>query len=126
MAEEQQNQAVTFDAGAKAQFQETVRIEPCSSNECPQGHKWPCQMIIQQCPGCGGQILLVRMSNCPVCNEPTKMFRMRTDHTQQGFGIAALCRGQRGPAESNLIEMTRQAAEEVVEKWDEKTGRMPV
>lgn len=83
-------------------------------------------MIVQNCPGCGGQILLVRMQNCPVCNEPTKVFRMRTDHTTQAMGIAALCRGQRGPAESNLIEMTREAAEDTVKRWDPETGRLPL
>src|SRR5260370_40358008 len=114
----------SFDAGVKAQFPEMVKIEPCSSNECSNGHKWPPQLAIQNCPGCGGQILLVRMINCPVCNEPTLKFRFRTDHTTQGFGIASLCRGQKGQAESNLIEMTRNAVAEVIEKWDETSGRM--
>ena len=120
MAEEQK----VFDAGVKAQFPEIVKVEPCSVNECEAGHKWAPQMALQNCPGCGGQILLVRMINCPVCNEPTKKFKFRTDHTNQGFGVAALCRGQKGLAESNLVEMDRAAAREVMEKWDEASGRM--
>jgi len=120
-----ENEQVTFDGGPKVQFPEVVKIEPCTSNECLNGHKWPAQLAIQPCPGCGASILLVRMINCPVCNEPTRVFRMRTDHTNQGFGIAALCRGQKGPAESSLIEMERHATEEVMKNWDEKTGRMP-
>jgi hypothetical protein len=114
----------SFDAGIKATFPEMIKIEPCSSNECVNGHKWPPQLAIQNCPGCGGQILLVRMVNCPVCNQETRKFRLRTDHTTQGFGIASLCRGQKGQAESNLIEMTRNHAEECMANWDETTGRM--
>jgi hypothetical protein len=123
--ESKENKEVTFDAGPKAQFPEMIKIEPCSSNECLNGHKWQPQLALAQCPGCGGPILMVRMVNCPVCNEPTKVLRFRTDHTNQGFGIAALCRGQRGMAESNMIEMTRGASQEVEKVWDEVTGRMP-
>lgn len=120
----EENKENTFNAGAVAQFPETVKIEPCTKNECPNGHRWPAQLALANCPGCGAQILMVRMTNCPVCNEPTSKFALRTDHTNQGFGIAALCRGQQGVAESNLIEMNRNAAAEVIEKWDETTGRM--
>ena len=114
-----------FDVGPQAQasFQEVVKIEPCSANECPNGHKWPPQFALQQCPGCGGTIVLVRMINCPVCNEPPAKVRFRTDHTAQGFGVAALCRGQKGMAESNQVEMIRHAHEEVMNNWDEKSGR---
>lgn len=115
----------TFDALPKTGFPEVVKIEPCTNNQCANGHRWPAQMLVQPCPGCGASVLLVRMINCPVCNEPTEKFFLRTDHTGQGFGIAALCRGQKGPAESNLIEMTRHAHKEVMEVWNEETGRMP-
>ena|SRR2546427_38468 len=124
MSESEQKQENTFDAGPKASFPEVVKIEPCSSNECPNGHKWPPQLAIANCPGCGGQILMVRMINCPICNEPTKVFRLRTDHTGQAMGIAAACRGQKGMAESNLIEMTRNAAEQTIANWDPESGRM--
>jgi hypothetical protein len=120
----QVEQQESFDVGPKAQFGEVVRIEPCTKNECSNGHKWPAQLALASCPGCGGQILMVRMINCPVCNEPTEKFTMRTDHTNQGLGIAALCRGQQGAAESNVIEMKRNAVAEVIEKWDAESGRM--
>lgn len=118
------DQQTSFDASAKASFPEVVKIEPCTCNECANGHKWPAQLALAACTGCQAPILMVRMINCPVCNEPTKSFKLRTDHTSQGFGIAALCRGQAGMAETNFIEMTRTAAEEVVEKWNAETGRM--
>jgi len=120
-----ENKENSFDAGPKASFPQMVKIEPCSSVECGNGHKWAPQVALLQCPGCNGPILGVRMINCPICNEPVKTFRLRTDHTNQGFGIAAICRGQRGAAESNLIEMTWHAAEEVEKVWDETSGRMP-
>ncbi len=120
MAEQQE----TFSAAQVAQFQEVVKIEPCTRNECTQGHKWPAQLALANCPGCGSQLLMVRMINCPVCNEPTKKFTFRTEHTNQGFGIAAVCRGQHGAAETNIVEMVRNAAEEVAEKWNPETGRM--
>ncbi len=120
MAEQQES----FNAGPKVNFGEVVRIEPCTKNECSHGHKWPAQLALANCPGCGGQVLMVRMVNCPVCNEPVEKFTLRTDHTNQGFGIAAICRGQQGAAESNVIEMKRNAAADVIEKWDETTGRM--
>src|SRR5229473_2001279 len=110
----------SFDAGVKAQFPEMVKIEPCSSNECANGHKWPPQLAIQNCPGCGGQILLVRMIQCPVCNEDMKKTSYRQDFTNQGFGIASLCRGQKGQAESVRIECTHNAAKECMDNWNEK------
>lgn len=119
-----ENQQTSFDASAKANFAEVVKIEPCTSNQCANGHKWPAQLAIAGCTGCGAPILMVRMVNCPVCNEPTKNFKLRTDHTSQGFGIAAICKGQTGAAETNFIEMTRNAAQEVEEKWNPETGRM--
>lgn len=119
-----ENKGNSFNAGAQAQFGEVIKIEPCTKNECANGHKWPAQLALANCPGCGSQLLMVRMINCPVCNEPTEKFTVRTDHTSQGFGIAALCRGQAGAAESNIIEMKRNAVAEVIEKWDEVTGRM--
>jgi len=124
---EKESKEKDFDASIPVMnFPEMVKIEPCSSNECANGHRWPPQLAIANCPGCGGQILMVRMINCPVCNEPTKKFRMRTDHASTGFGIAALCRGHVGQAESNQIEMERKHTEQVMENWDEVTGRMKV
>ena len=126
MSENQQNQQASFDVNApRAIFPEVVKIEPCTRNECSNGHKWPAQLALAACPGCGAQILMVRMICCPVCNEPTTKVKLRTDHTSQGFGIAALCRGQNGAAETNFIEMERHAAQEVEEKWNPETGRMP-
>src|SRR5713226_7147173 len=108
---------VAFDAGPKAEFPQVFKIKPCSSNECTNGHTWAPQLLLQQCPGCGAPILLVRMINCPICNEDVKTFRLRTDHTNQGYGIAMICRGQKGMAESNLIEMQRHHSDDCIANW---------
>ena len=105
-------------------FPAMVKIEPCTSNECVNGHKWPAQLAIGTCPGCGCQFLAVRMLNCPVCNDPVKKFKMRTDHTLPQFGVAAVCKGQGGQAEVNIVEMLREHASDCMKKWDPETGRM--
>lgn len=120
----EENKGNSFNAAPQVQFPEVIKIEPCTSNHCANGHKWPAQVALAGCPGCGAAVLMVRMVNCPVCNEPTKRFVLRTDHTNQGWGVAAICRGQQGAAETNVIELERHASEEVAEKWDETTGRM--
>lgn len=121
-----QNQGDTFNAGPTASFGATAKIEPCSANECGNGHRWSPQMALAQCPGCGSQILMLRMIQCPICNQPTVKTYYRSDHTVQGFGIAALCRGQKTLAESTRIEMTRNHSQQCMDNWDETTGRMEV
>lgn len=121
-----ENPPAEFNAGQKLNFPEVVRIEPCSYNVCVNGHKWPPQLAIGQCPGCGGSFLAVRMINCPQCNEPTVSMQLRTDHTCPGMGIAATCRGQKGLSETMFIRLDRGHAAEAIEKWDEKTGRMVI
>ena len=109
---------------AEAQFPEMVKIEPCSFNQCANGHKWPVQLALQQCPGCGAMMLLVRMVNCPSCNEPTLRMQLRSDHCTPQMGIPALCRQQRGQGVSTMIVMERTAHEDVEKRWDPATGRV--
>lgn len=124
--EKVENSQETFDGGPKVNFPQFVKIEPCSYNECKNGHKFPPQLAIGQCPGCQGPILAVNMVNCPICNEPVDNITLRTDHTKQGMGIPAVCRQQRGLSEVVIIKLKRNHADEAVEKWDEATGRMVV
>lgn len=121
-----ENTQDTFNAGQKINFPEIVKIDPCTYNECTNGHKWPMQLAIAQCPGCQAPILGVRMVNCPVCNEPVSKVKVRTDHMAGGMGIAAVCRGQKGLAEVNFVEMIRNAHVECMNKWNEESGRMVI
>lgn len=86
--------------------------EPCSWNTCAAGHKWPPTMQIAQCPGCGGPILIVKMQNCPVCNEPVRSFALRAEHCPQGGQITGTCQGQASLNEVDKIVLTRHHAEQ--------------
>ena len=80
-------------------------IELCSWNLCSSGHKWKPTVAITDCPGCQGPILLVRMENCPYCNEPVEKFSLRADHIVKG--VSKRCHGEKVAGESSDIEMTR-------------------
>lgn len=87
----------------------------CSFNRCPAGHEWVPGVILVKCPGCEGPVLAVRMENCPVCNEPTKTFSLRTDHITKQMGVNPLCKGGDSNGEVGVIEIERHHAEE----WEE-------
>lgn len=110
--------------GGKPLFPEAKLIEPCSENECEQGHKWAPQMVIALCPGCKRPIVAVRMQNCPVCNEPVKRIKYRQDHVGAGGGIVASCLGHQGSGEQVRIELNRHHGGEAEKYWDKVTGRM--
>jgi len=67
---------------------------------------------------------MVRMTNCPICNEPVVKMKMRTDHATQQMGIPAICKGQQGQAEIAAIVMERHAHEDAQRRWDPATGRI--
>lgn len=55
---------------------------------------------------------MVLMEQCPVCNEPTKAWRFRTDHVMRGGGVVARCKGQENHAEVVEVTLERQHAAE--------------
>lgn len=63
-----------------------------------------------KCPGCSGPVLVVKMENCPICNEPTKKLNLRTDHVSSGMGVSAMCKGVASRGEIGVIELERQHA----------------
>ena len=67
--------------------------EPCSWNECSRGHKFPPIIQMAQCPGCKGSIVAVKMTNCPICNEPVTRLALRMEHLPQPGQITAMCQG---------------------------------
>lgn len=81
---------------------------PCSFFSCANGHLWPPEGGFVQCPGCRGPVITLRFRNCPVCNEPGIKWTLRVDRVPVGPGkqplIAAKCRGQEGPAETQYVE----------------------
>ena len=95
----------------------------CSEATCLRGHKWLPTFALVQCPGCGGQALMQKMENCPICNEPIKHVRLRHDHLPTGSGAHKRCLGEVGQGESMDIEMDRDYWAKIEEELgNEKTG----
>ena len=92
-------------------YNEVPTVKLCSSNQCKNGHEWQPVIQLARCPGCGSPLLAVKMLNCPICNEPTESFKLRSDHLPQGGAIMPMCRGSQSLAEVQVIEMKRHAAE---------------
>lgn len=98
-------------------FGEAPSVDPCSYNECPQGHKWPPVLRVAQCPGCGGPILAIKMVQCPICNEPVTHRVIRADHLPHGGQITPMCRGAASLAEVTSIDIKCGHAEDEQKKY---------
>lgn len=83
----------------------------CSSNSCSAGHVWQPVLALTKCPGCNSQLLVVKMVNCPICNEPSQLFRLRTDHLPQGGAVTPMCKGSASLGDVGVIEIVRQHAQ---------------
>lgn len=95
-------------------FPEAKPIDLCSWNECLLGHRWSPSLAVAKCPGCGGQILAVQKTNCPVCNEPVTKTSLRSDFVGRGAGVSPRCLGQKPLGESVDLEMERVEWQQVV------------
>lgn len=95
-------------------FPEVLAPRPCSAQSCSAGHSWPPVIATTKCPGCGAPILVLKMLNCPICNEPSSGLRLRTDHLPQGGTITPVCKGSASMAEiiEVVIEQQHSADEE--------------
>jgi len=60
----------TTDEVFEVQFPDLPSLE-CGGNSCTNGHRWQVIGQLTSCPGCGGGVVIVKMSNCPICNEPS-------------------------------------------------------
>lgn len=86
--------------------------EPCSWNECSKGHKFSPIVQVAGCPGCGGPLVIVKMVNCPLCNEPVSKLTLRTEHIPQGGQIQPMCAGGASLNEVDQIVLNRRHAAE--------------
>lgn len=99
--------------GVSINFAETpTPTQLCSSNVCEVGHAWPPVIATTTCPGCSTPILVVKMVNCPICNEPPQLFRLRTDHLPQGGAILPMCTGSPNLGDIGTIEIVRSHAKD--------------
>ena len=94
-------------------FGETKPTVLCTWSECIRGHRWVPVMALVKCSGCEGPSLMVKMQNCPYCNEPVARMSLRSDHLPSGQGVAKRCKGEKPAGESITIEMKRELWKEV-------------
>lgn len=66
----------------------------CSFHTCPRGHKWPIQIAITHCKGCDHPLIALRMTNCPVCNEPAQKTSLRIDYIAQSHPLTKKCKSE--------------------------------
>src|SRR5436190_878724 len=95
------------NSSGKSVFEQIASVQPCSWAQCAAGHQWVPTLALVPCEGCKAQALMVKMENCPFCNEPTTKVGLRTDHIPSGAGVAKRCQGQQPPGESVDVVMER-------------------
>lgn len=92
-------------------FAETELLpKPCSFQQCSNGHLWPPVLAVTKCPGCGASQLVLKMVNCPYCNEPAQALRLRLDHLPKGGAITPICKGSGSLAEVIAIDIVHDHA----------------
>jgi hypothetical protein len=82
-------------------------VQPCSWNECSQGHRWAPVLALAQCTGCRVPIIAVQKVNCPVCNEPVVRTSLRSDFVPRGSGVSKRCEGAKPGGESVDVLLER-------------------
>jgi hypothetical protein len=108
------------EGGPQVHFPEVITLKPCSENVCSRGHSWEPKMVIAKCGqpgpngkwiGCGAPVVVTKLENCPVCNEPTVRMRFRTDHVPAGAGgVQPVCvPGVTNRWEITEVELVREA-----------------
>ena len=111
------------EAPMKELFPDQVILRLCSANVCGNGHEWIPTVTLAKCGygtpqgwnGCGAPVLAVKITACPVCNEPVVKMRFRADHTPPTQFILPICiPGTVSPADVTTIVLERnpQKAEE--------------
>jgi hypothetical protein len=87
-----------------AVWDEKPKLVPCTSWECGRGHRWNPLLRVVECAGCKTQVLAIKMTNCPFCNEPAVRMRLRVEHVPTPV-ITAVCMGHPGSGETMEIEL---------------------
>lgn len=85
----------------------------CSWNLCSAGHRSRPTAAMVECPGCGSPTIVVKLENCPICNEPLVQSSFRSDMVPRGGGLAKRCKGENPRGESVDIVLERGHWEEV-------------
>ena len=83
--------------------------EPCSAHRCANGHVWPVFLGAAPCGGCKAAVVAIKLTNCPICNEPVVSTRLRIEHTTAAVGVQAVCQGIKTTAHTKMIELDLKA-----------------
>lgn len=105
------------EAKIEGLFQPPPTIKPCSWLQCKAGHRWPPDLIVTKCPGCGGPYIAIRQQGCPFCNEPVVEVNLRTDFVPTGTGAVPRCKGAKVMGETVDQQIIRQAHTEAEKNW---------
>lgn len=98
-------------------------IQPCSWHECARGHRWPPDIVVAKCPGCGGSYLAIRQQACPFCNEPVVNVQLRVDFVPSGSGPIPRCKGAKPLGESIDLTIQRRAHIDGAQGWLDFTAK---
>ena len=79
--------------------------QPCSAHKCANGHVWPVMLGVAACNGCKAAVAAVKLTNCPICNEPVAVTTLRVEHTTLAVGFQAVCQGVETPAHTHTVEI---------------------
>lgn len=109
-------------------FPERQTLRLCTANVCTNGHEWVPNVALARCGyatqqgwnGCGAPVLMVKVENCPQCNEPVKELRFRSDETPPTPFVIPLCIPG-STTNANVTEVVLPRNRKVVEEeYDKK------
>lgn len=66
----------------------------CSLHWCENNHCWSPQLAIPHCQGCQNPLVAMRMTNCPICNEPAIKTNIRIDYMGGAHPITKVCKNE--------------------------------
>jgi hypothetical protein len=115
----EEGQKETIEGGEGLFGQEKPKIL-CTFNECGKGHQWVPTVVLAKCPSCQAPGLMVKMENCPYCNEPVEKMTFRSDHVPPGAGVAPRCIGAKVYGETMDIVLERKHWEKGEEDAESK------
>jgi hypothetical protein len=114
-------------------FPEPQVLRLCSANVCGNGHEWIPKVTLAKCGygtpqgwnGCGAPVLAVKVESCPICNEPVRSMRFRTDHTPPTQFIIPVCiPGSVTPADIAEVVLQRNSTK-VEQEYEKRFPALP-
>jgi hypothetical protein len=93
-------------------------VDPCSWNECAEGHRWVPVLVVVKCPGCQSPYLADQKTNCPTCNEVMVRTSVRVDVVPRGVQASRRCSGEKNGGETLSVDLQCHQWREIAEGED--------